>query len=86
MGNMLHIFTVSFAEYYDEIVLSPAAANAHPKGAIQKRNREMVDRADLVIGYTTQETGGAWKTIQYALKQGKDVINLAEESVDPPYV
>ncbi len=69
----------SFAEYYDGIEISSVAAIAHPKAAIQIRNREMVDRADLVIGYITHESGGAWKTIQYALKQGKDVVNIAEE-------
>ena len=39
-------------EYYNEIEISYTAAKAHPKSAFQMRNREMVDRADLVICYS----------------------------------
>ena len=42
----------------------------------QIRNREMVDRADLVICYIEHKEGGAYKTVQYALMMGKTVINL----------
>ena len=66
-----------FEEYYSEIEISFAASKAHPKSAIQIRNREMVDRADLVICYVESNHGGAWQTVEYALKQGKMVINLS---------
>ena len=68
----------SFEEYYSNIELCQNASLAHPKSAIQIRNREMVDRADLIICYVKRKEGGAWKTVQYAKKQGKTVINLAE--------
>ena len=50
------------------------------KSAIQIRNREMVDRADLIICYIEHEKGGAWQTVDYAIKQGKAVINFADET------
>ena len=65
-----------FRDYYSDIEISHAASMAHPKSAIQIRNREMVDRADLIICYIEHEKGGAWQTVQYAIKQGKVVINL----------
>ena len=65
-----------FHSYYTDIEISPAALAAHPKNAIQIRNREMVDRADLVICYVESEKGGAWQAVEYAVKQGKKVINL----------
>ena len=68
----------SFHSYYTDVEISYAASTAHPKSAIQIRNREMVDRADLVICYITHKYGGAWQAVQYALKQGKTIINLAE--------
>ena len=37
----------------------------------------MFDRADL--RYIEHEKGGAWQTAQYAIKQGKAVINLSDE-------
>ena len=67
-----------FENYYSDIQISYKASAAHPKSAIQIRNREMVDRADLVICYIENQYGGAWQTVQYALKQQKTVINLAE--------
>ena len=66
-----------FHEYYTDVEISYVASIAHPKSAIQIRNREMVDRADLIICYIEHEKGGAWQTVEYAIKQGKTVINLA---------
>lgn len=69
----------SYHDYYSDVEISYAASKAHPKAAIQIRNREMVDRADLILCCIERENGGAWQTVQYAIKQGKTVINLAEE-------
>ncbi len=65
-----------FVDYYSDIEISYAASKAHPKSAIQIRNREMVDRADLVICYIEHKEGGAYKIVQYALMMGKTVVNL----------
>ena len=42
----------------------------------------MVDRDDLIICYIEHEKGGAWQTVQYAIKQGKTVINLAQDEAE----
>lgn len=68
----------AYLDYYTDVEISDSASNAHPKSAIQIRNREMVDRADLIICYIDHKSGGAWKTVKYAIEHGKDVINLAE--------
>ena len=52
---------------------------ANYKAAIQKRNRWLVDRADCLIAYLFRDFGGAYETVKYAKKQGKPVINLAEQ-------
>ena len=70
-----------FHDYYTDVEISYSASIAHPKSAIQIRNREMVDRADLVICYIEHTEGGAWQTVQYATRQGKTVINLAEKHI-----
>lgn len=67
-----------FEKYYSEIEISYAAAKAHPKAAIQIRNREMVDRASMIICYIEKKKGGAWQTVEYAIKQGKKIINIAD--------
>ena len=47
------------------------------KAAMQIRNREMVDRADLVLCCIERKSGGAYQTVLYAKKQNKQIINLA---------
>ena len=66
----------SFEEYFNEVELCQEYASRHFKGAIQKRNRCMVDRADLLICCVEKESGGAYQTMQYAIKAGKKVINI----------
>lgn len=70
----------AFQNYYDEVEVCGASAGSHFKGAHQKRNREMVDRSDLVVFFVERETGGAYQTMRYAEKNGKRYINLA---IDP---
>ena len=65
-----------FHDYYTDVEISYKASKAHPKSAIQIRNREMVDRANLVICYIEENRGGALKTVQYAIRKGKDIIKL----------
>ncbi len=67
----------SFENYYDSIEVSSKASTAHPKAAIQIRNQEMVDRADLIICCIERDDGGAYQTIQYARKLEKQICNLA---------
>lgn len=62
--------------YYDEIEICEASASSHFKGAFQSRNRAMVDRSNLVIFCIQHESGGAWKTMKYAKRQGISCINL----------
>ena len=68
----------SFQAYYDEIEICDVAQNSHPKRAYQIRNRQMVDRSDLVVFYVEHNSGGAYQTMRYAQEKGKRIINLAE--------
>ena len=67
-----------FYEYYTDVDISYKASIAHPKAAIQLRNQEMVDRADLIICYIEQKEGGAYKAVKYAEKHNKPIINIAD--------
>ncbi|MBQ6702152.1 MAG: hypothetical protein IJN17_04275 [Clostridia bacterium] len=69
----------SFHSYYTDVEISRDASGVPPKTAIQIRNREMVDRADLIICYIEHEKGGAWQSVHYAMRQGKKIINLAKD-------
>ena len=65
--------------YYDEIEICSSAANSHPKGAFQIRNRQMVNRSDLVVFYVDHNSGGAYQTLRYAQNQKKYIINLGRK-------
>ena len=65
-----------FEHYYDDIIY-PLAPKTHYKNAILKRNEWLVDHSDLLIAYVEPDrTGGALKTLQYALKTNTHTINL----------
>ena len=66
----------NFLEYYDDVEVCEQSANAHFKSAMQIRNRAMVDRSDLVICCIQHKSGGAYKTVQYAEKQDKNIFAL----------
>ena len=69
----------SFDAYYDRVEVCEDSAQAHPKAAIQIRNRSMVDRSDLVVCYVEHQSGGAFQTMQYAQRCNKEIINLASD-------
>ena len=93
-GNTAHVLVLpymraeyrdneeSFLKYYDEVEICEKSCKAHYKSAIQIRNRDMVDRSELVVCYVENQQGGAYATMQYALKQCKKVINVADEVYD----
>ena len=62
--------------YYDEIEICEKSSGVHFKSAFQVRNKNMVDRSDLVICYVETNEGGAYQTMQYAIQQGKEHLNL----------
>ena len=69
----------SYLDYYDDVEICEESSAAHFKSAIQIRNRSMVDRSDMVICCVNRK-GGAYQTMQYAIKQDKAVVNLADET------
>ena len=68
----------SYLDYYDEVEICADSSEVHYKSAIQVRNRCMVDRSDLVVCCIQHKSGGAYRTMQYAKNQGKQVRNLAD--------
>ena len=66
--------TEAFESYYDSIEINEATRSY--KYAIVARNRGMIDRADLVVFYVKNESGGAYQTLKYAEKNEKRIINI----------
>ena len=66
-----------YRAYYDEIEIFNSAGS-HYKAAFQARNRNMVDRSDLVVFFVERHEGGAYQTMRYAMQQDKQYINLVD--------
>ena len=65
------------ARYYsvlkraDEVV---TLSKTYYNGCMQKRNRYMVDKADLLLAiWNGEKKGGTWDTVKYAQSKGKNV-------------
>ena len=68
---------LELAKYYYDDVIFPPIESVPRKFAILKRNEWMVEQADLVIAYVKYSWGGAAKTLEYAKRKKKAIINLA---------
>ena len=79
MLNRLNTDKAYYQSHYDQIIIPEESETAYYKAAIRRRNRWMVDRADIVIAYICRDFGGALATVRYAQKQGKPVVNLSEK-------
>lgn len=60
--------------WYDEIIC-PFGNKTYSKFDIPNRNKWLVDNCDLCICYVYKD-GGARKTLNYAEKKGKHIINI----------
>lgn len=68
----------SYDNYYDFVEVCDQSAKAHPKSAIQIRNRSVVERSDLCVFCVTHKSGGAYQTLRYAKKSSSNIVNLFE--------
>ncbi|MBQ2775509.1 MAG: hypothetical protein IJF40_06470 [Clostridia bacterium] len=64
---------------YSQTIFPECLASVHPKYAIAKRNRWMIEQSDVVVTYVKYSTGGAVQFKELAEKKGKTVINLADD-------
>lgn len=71
--------TEAFENFYDSIEISEASVDKNFKYAITARNRDMIDRSDLVVVYVENQSGGAYQSLKYAEKNDKRIINLYSE-------
>lgn len=79
MSNRLNTERNYYESSFDDVIIPIELAGVHPKAAIQKRNRWMVDRSDYLIACVHRDFSGAYETAQYAMRKGVPVLNLAQQ-------
>jgi uncharacterized phage-like protein YoqJ len=65
-------------KFYDEVVYPPLE-NVPLKFAISRRNEWMVENSDIVIAYVKYSWGGSAKTLAYAKRKHKQIINISDQ-------
>lgn len=61
---------------YGDTIFPDGLERVHPKYAIEKRNRWLIDNSDVVVTYVTHSFGGAAKFKKIAERRGKYIINI----------
>ena len=62
--------------FYNSVEICEKSCDAHPKEAFKIRNRDMIDRSDLVIFYVNHTYGGAYQAMKYAAQHGRRIYNI----------
>lgn len=75
-SNDLNKNKSTYENIYDSIYIPQELIGQHFKGAIVKRNRIMVTESELVICHIYKEYGGAYSSVKFAQKQGKNIIEI----------
>ena len=63
---------------YSETIYPEGIEKAIKRYAINYRNRWMIKQSDIIISYINDIIGGAVSAVQYAKKQGLEIINITE--------
>ena len=69
-------FKTSREDYFDEIIYPDGFEKYHFKAAIPKRNKYLIDNSSAAVCYVTHDWGGAAKTVDFARRKNKTIINL----------
>ena len=60
----------------------PPIENVPARFAIVHRNRWMINEADVILAYVENTFGGASKTLEYAKRKNKKIINFYNKLTD----
>lgn len=66
-------------EQADEVIYT---AQEYTAGCMQQRNRYMVDNSSYCVAYLKYPKGGTVYTVNYAIKNGRHICNLANQSIE----
>ena len=69
------------SEYDDMTDTMYPEIEGHPKFAIERRNRWMIDHSDFLLCYINHTWGGAYKFARLAKNRGKTVINIGNAEI-----
>ena len=75
-STVLAYFPSPTSVHTDDTMFPEGLECVHPRYAIDRRNKWMIDHSDFIICYITHNWGGAARYVNYARHQGKQIIPL----------
>ena len=70
-----------YQQMFDEVYVPIELAGVHPKLAITKRNRLMVEQSQYLIAYVHRDFGGAYATLKYAQRRNLKIMLLGNSAL-----
>jgi len=64
---------------YDSTLYPEGLETVPQRFAINCRNRWVAEQSDCLIAYVRESYGGAYESLRYALRKGKQIVNLADK-------
>lgn len=77
-------YASEYKSKYDEIIVADVPVNTPKRFHIIKGNEFMVRECEFLIAYVSHSWGGAAKTLEYAKRKKKTVVNIAEAWQETP--
>lgn len=69
-----------YKRIYDSILFPDVLTKVPPRFAILRRNKWMVEQADVVVACIEHTYGGAYQTYRHAQIKKKEIFNLSERA------
>ncbi len=68
-------------DHYDEIEICEESLRSYKEISFYVRDQAMIDRSDMVVVYISSHDGSGheYDAYRYAVKAGKNILNLAED-------
>lgn len=66
-----------YKNFYDEIIVADISPQAPMRAYIPLCNEYMIDKSACLLCFIEIKSGGAFKTYEYALKKGIEIINIS---------
>lgn len=65
---------------FDNIIFPVDCEKCPPRFAYSRRNRWMINQADIILFYVNHSWGGAAASLEYAQKKNKFIINIGRNN------
>lgn len=75
-SNHLNTFKEYYERTFNDVIIPDVLSGCHPKAAITKRNRWIIENSDYIVFNIHRDFGGAFTALKYAKQLKKEIFML----------